>query len=166
MPDLAPGTYTVSVPTANYMGSTQSITVTAGTNVTADFRLTPRGAIAGKVTNSANGQPLPGVTVYAATAQGIAASAVTLADGSYRLEDLDDLLDRRVDRRVVAALEVRQLDGHQVRVPRGELGGPDLQVALRVRNGLLRLARAVEFHGEISRFRIILQGANRGGFWQ
>ena len=41
-------------------------------------------------------------------------------------ELLDDLLDGRVDRRVVAALEARQLERHQVGVAGRELGGPHL----------------------------------------
>ena len=55
---------------------------------------------------------------------------------------LHNFLDHRVNRRVVAALEARELQRHQVGMPRDILGGPDLAagvLAVRVlpefRNG-------------------------------
>ena len=41
---------------------------------------------------------------------------------------LDDLLDDRVDRRVVAALEARQLERDEVGMTCDELGGPNLLI--------------------------------------
>src|SRR5271165_3141549 len=45
-----------------------------------------------------------------------------------RVRFLDDALDHTINGRVVAALEVRDLHGHQVGMARGELGRPDLVI--------------------------------------
>src|SRR5262252_7723538 len=45
-----------------------------------------------------------------------------------RAGPFDDAFDDAVDGRVVAALEARHFERHQVRMPRGELRGPDLVI--------------------------------------
>ncbi len=43
---------------------------------------------------------------------------------------LDDLLDNRVDRRIVPALKAREFERNQVGMARSELGGPDFLVGV------------------------------------
>ena len=48
-----------------------------------------------------------------------------------RARSLDDRFDRRVNGRIVAAFEARELQRDQVGVPGGEFSGPDLVIGAR-----------------------------------
>lgn len=86
---LPAGNYTVTVNDQGFMTNSTATTIVGGSVGTLNLTLTPLGKITGKILNSVNGQGVAGVTVFADNANGFAGSAVTAADGTYEIIDLD-----------------------------------------------------------------------------
>ncbi len=87
IPDLEPGQYTVIARAGTtYQTASQGATVIGGMTTTVDFalQLNP-GAIAGTVTNTFNGKPIPGTAISVYSNLTVIGSALTDANGSYSI---------------------------------------------------------------------------------
>ncbi len=90
IPDLEPGQYNVIASAgANYQIASLGATVVGGMTTTVNFALQPNpGAIAGTVTNEANGAPIPGTSILVLQNFTVVSSALTDANGNYSIPDL------------------------------------------------------------------------------
>lgn len=90
IPNLEPGEYTVIASAgANYQNASQGTTVVSSTTTTVDFALQPNpGIIAGTVKNEANGNPIPGATIFILSNFTVIETALTDANGNYSIIDL------------------------------------------------------------------------------
>ncbi len=85
--NLPTGTYNVTefFPTGYLTNTISGVSVIAGQTTTQDIQLHPSGIISGTVTNSANGQPIPDVTILATSSSGNGGFATTDASGNYQV---------------------------------------------------------------------------------
>jgi len=87
--NLAPGQYFVNAEAKNYQSAVQGATVVSNVTTTADFTLEPTpGNIAGTVTNSANGNPIPGTKISVLSNSTLVASTLTDPSGNYSIVGL------------------------------------------------------------------------------
>jgi thermitase len=86
--DVPQGTYTVSASAIGYSASSQAVSVVAGQTITANFalaKLPSPGSIAGKITDSAAGSPIPEATVSDG-----ARTALSDTNGQYVISDVPE----------------------------------------------------------------------------
>ena len=83
--NLPTGTYNVTelFPTGYLTKSVPGILVTAGQTTTQNIALDPSGVISGKVTNSANGQPISGASIIVTSLSGGFSFGTTDSSGNY-----------------------------------------------------------------------------------
>ena len=84
--NLPTGTYNVTVasPTGYFTKTVGSVSVTAPSTTTVNIALTRSGVISGKVTNSANGQPISGA-IISASFDSVSGYASTDVNGNYNI---------------------------------------------------------------------------------
>ena len=84
--NLPTGLYNVTItfPTGYVSKTVSSVSVTAGQTTSQNIALDPSGVISGKVTNTANGQPISGVSITAVAGTSFG-SATTNSNGNYNI---------------------------------------------------------------------------------
>jgi hypothetical protein len=88
LPNLAAGTYQVTVSATGYATRTLPVTVTSGSAATQDFSMTPAsGSISGTVTDSSTTLPIAGASV-SCTGTPICTGTTTASNGTYTLSNL------------------------------------------------------------------------------
>jgi Carboxypeptidase regulatory-like domain len=88
LPNLAAGTYQVTVSATGYATQTLPVTVTSGSAATQNFSMTPAsGSISGTVTDSSTTLPISGASV-SCTGTPICTGTTTASNGTYTLSNL------------------------------------------------------------------------------
>lgn len=89
IPNLPPGSYTITVTAIGYQSKTNGALVVSGMTTIENFALIqPPGAISGTVTNAGNGNPIPGASVNVFKGLTLIASVLTDSNGNYTIDTL------------------------------------------------------------------------------
>lgn len=86
---LAPGSYSIRATSANYNTVVQGLVIASNQQTTVNLALNPNpGSISGQIIDSNSSQPLSGITINVIRSNTLIASALTDANGNYRIDNL------------------------------------------------------------------------------